>query len=78
MNPAGELMQAYLHSWNLMKGNLHQSPLAHFEWRVPVEENIIILFPSWIQHYVDDNNSNEDRISISFNFGVIDNRDVNK
>ena len=78
INSTGELMQAYLHSWNLMGDNLHQSPLSHFEWRVPVEENRIILFPSWIQHYVDNNNSNEDRISISFNFAVMDNRMVNK
>jgi uncharacterized protein (TIGR02466 family) len=28
----------------------------------------LIMFPSWVNHYVDPNNSNEPRISISFNF----------
>ena len=32
------------------------------------EENMLILFPSHFDHYVEPNNSNQDRISISFNY----------
>lgn len=32
------------------------------------EENMLILFPSHFDHYVMPNNSNKDRISISFNY----------
>ena len=35
----------------------------------PVEGNII-LFPSHVPHYVKPNNSDEDRISVSFNFTI--------
>ena len=31
----------------------------------------IIMFPSWLWHGVEPNNSNEDRISLSFNFSYI-------
>lgn len=31
------------------------------------EENLLLIFPSWLYHSVDPNHSNEDRISISFN-----------
>jgi len=37
-------------------------------WSFPVEKNILLLFPSWLTHSVDENkNATEDRISISFN-----------
>ena len=35
-------------------------------WQVPAKINRMVLFPSWLQHYVPKNNSH-DRISISFN-----------
>ena len=31
------------------------------------KNNLLLIFPSWLQHLVEPNNSNEDRISISFN-----------
>jgi len=34
----------------------------------PVEENDLYLFPSWLDHSVSPNLSNEERISYSFNF----------
>jgi uncharacterized protein (TIGR02466 family) len=37
------------------------------KWFIKPEENILYLFPSWINHYVQPNLSNEKRISISFN-----------
>jgi len=32
------------------------------------EENTFLIFPSWVQHYVEPNLSDEDRISIAINF----------
>tara|TARA_X000000368_G_C22766404_1_gene595169 strand:- start:51 stop:644 length:594 start_codon:yes stop_codon:yes gene_type:complete len=31
------------------------------------KENMLLLFPCWLEHEVEPNNTNEDRISISFN-----------
>ncbi len=39
-------------------------------WYTP-QNNILILFPSWLKHQVEPNQSEEDRISISFNINVI-------
>tara|TARA_R110000744_G_scaffold291734_1_gene402337 strand:+ start:157 stop:714 length:558 start_codon:yes stop_codon:yes gene_type:complete len=35
------------------------------------KENMLYIFPSWLEHYVQTNKSKKDRISISFNLGVI-------
>ena len=37
------------------------------EWTLPAKENYFYIFPSWLQHSVQQNNSSEDRISISIN-----------
>lgn len=37
------------------------------EWAIPPEENVLYLFPSWIEHRVGINLSDKERISISFN-----------
>jgi hypothetical protein len=34
------------------------------------EESKIIIFPSWMSHYVEPNENLEDRISISFNTSI--------
>lgn len=39
-------------------------------WRFIPKENTAYIFPSWLNHQVFVNNSGEDRISISFNFGA--------
>ena len=36
-----------------------------------IEENVLLLFPSWLKHYVNPNLSNQDRISLSFNTNFI-------
>jgi len=36
-------------------------------YRIPAKENRLLLFPCWLEHEVQPNNTNEDRISISFN-----------
>jgi len=36
-------------------------------WREPCEKDRLLIFPSWLKHEVDINNSDKDRLSISFN-----------
>ena len=36
-------------------------------WILPPVENQLVMFPSWLQHSVEDNLSDEERISIAFN-----------
>ena len=38
-------------------------------WTVAPEENKCILFPSYLEHYVESNLNKKERISISFNYG---------
>ena len=40
------------------------------------KENMLLLFPSWLEHEVEPNNTDEDRISISFN--LIRKKDVER
>ncbi len=37
------------------------------EARLPPEEGRIYVFPDWLEHGVDENRSNADRVSIAFN-----------
>ena len=37
---------------------------------IPPKENLLIVFPSWVPHAVETNLSQEDRISLSFNFSL--------
>tara|TARA_B100001029_G_C14837075_1_gene326197 strand:- start:45 stop:626 length:582 start_codon:yes stop_codon:yes gene_type:complete len=36
-------------------------------YRIEPKENMLLYFPGWLEHEVEPNNSNEERISISFN-----------
>ena len=36
-------------------------------WIITPEVGKLVMFPSWIQHFADPNNSNDDRICIAFN-----------
>lgn len=38
-------------------------------YNIAPQENRLLLFPSWLPHYVEHNKNEEDRISISFNIG---------
>ena len=40
------------------------------EWYFPPVTGRLLIFPSWLTHYVKPNLTNEDRISIAFNFSV--------
>jgi uncharacterized protein (TIGR02466 family) len=37
-------------------------------WKIEPEENICILFPSYLKHYVEPNLNKKERVSISFNY----------
>ena len=37
------------------------------QWTLTPQKDKLFLFPSWLKHRVDENRSNKDRISISFN-----------
>lgn len=52
------LLKHKIHSYNQYNSQ---------EWHITPEENVLYLFPSWIEHRVGINLSNEERISISFN-----------
>jgi uncharacterized protein (TIGR02466 family) len=72
-NPNGTLIDSYLTHWDLTQNanrlDFH-NPLLAYSSKVRPSENMILLFPSWTKHSVGRNNSNSDRISISFNTGV--------
>ncbi len=64
-NPAINL-QYHLDSDQLENYNEWAVP----NWHVLPETGLLLLFPSWLEHYVDPNISNEDRISIAFNLSI--------
>ena len=43
------------------------------DYKFPAREGKLLLFPAHLEHKVGDNNSDEDRISVSFNLELIDN-----
>ena len=49
--------------------------LDHF---IPPENNKLVMFPSWMQHSVDANASDHDRISISFNIFIFSEHYINE
>jgi len=46
--------------------NSYNSP----EWRIEPQEGQLIMFPSYLRHYVEENKRDEDRISLSFNIVI--------
>jgi len=47
------------------------SPVKQSNYPIVPEELACILFPSWLEHYVEPNLTNENRISMSFNIGEV-------
>ena len=69
-NRNADLIKCYFDYWHLKE----QTDYAMNEfnsqvWRVVPKENNLIMFPSWVEHYVEPNQSTEPRISIAFNYG---------
>jgi uncharacterized protein (TIGR02466 family) len=56
-------IENYLHSGKFIEYNEYNSS----SYSIKPEENVLYLFPSWLNHYVKPNLSKEKRISISFN-----------
>ena len=51
-----------------MRGGPNEWNRANSEvWSLDSSEDTLLIFPSWLDHYVEPNESDEDRISISFN-----------
>ena len=65
INPSSDFMDSCIDSENDLKNkNNKNSTQVVFE----PKENLLVMFPSWINHMVDPNmNETEERISISFN-----------
>jgi uncharacterized protein (TIGR02466 family) len=63
-NPIGNLMSSYLPKAYVNSYDRYNSSA----WNVSPKDGFLVLFPSWLGHSVDVNNSKEDRISISFNY----------
>lgn len=47
-------------------------PISKSDLPVDPEPAALMFFPSWLEHYVEPNNSDEERIVISFNLGETD------
>ena len=67
-NPNGHQTYTEINSYNQEFND--QFFIHHSYWLPPIEGRMII-FPSHLQHEVKENNSNEDRISVSFNITLI-------
>jgi uncharacterized protein (TIGR02466 family) len=39
-------------------------------WSILPEAGKLIIFPAWLEHYVEPNTSTEERISIAFNINI--------
>ena len=68
-NPNSIVQNSYLHYWHLLElatSSIFTSPTLN----VTPKENLLVIFPSWIEHSVGMNCSQYDRISIAFNFGI--------
>ena len=46
---------------------LEETPLTARTMHIPVKTGILIMFPSWLQHTVKENPSEETRVSLAFN-----------
>lgn len=67
LNPNANLLESYLVPKNLnINKNLFDYTLSSV-FSVEPKESCLIIFPSWLSHQVEPNNSDEDRISIAFN-----------
>ncbi len=56
-------IENYLPNKKIIEYNKYNSSI----WSIKPQENLLYLFPSWLNHYVEPNLSKEKRISISFN-----------
>lgn len=69
VDPLTSVRSAYEYNFHV-SGRLPLNNVFSKSWCYEPKEGLLILFPSWLEHYVEPNKSDEDRISIAFNIGV--------
>jgi len=47
----------------------HSHPIRNKDYPIEPERLALIIFPTWLEHYVEPSKSDEERIAISFNIG---------
>ena len=50
----------------------HYNIFNSTSWKVDVQPNTLVFFPSWVEHFADDNTDNEDRRILGFNSFAFD------
>ena len=63
-SPAAELISSYLPRGYVNSYDRYNS----CSWSVTPKEGTVVLFPSWLRHHVEINESKKDRITLSFNY----------
>ena len=63
-SPAAELISSYLPRDYVNSYDRYNS----CSWSVAPKEGTVVLFPSWLRHHVEINESKKDRITLSFNY----------
>jgi uncharacterized protein (TIGR02466 family) len=69
LDPLRQVRVCYEEYWHITD-SVSRNKLFYKKYEIIPEDGMLILFPSWLEHYVEPNNSDEDRISIAFNIGV--------
>ena len=69
-NPTQQLMYMFYHSEDSIFDMFDET--NSISWQIVPEVNKLVMFPGWIEHEVEQNLSNEDRISIAFNTAFYD------
>lgn len=77
--PKGSLTSGDLYFMSPFNGVVERIPYVHLSentgycdtrWRVTPEPGKLVIFPSWLMHWVTPNYSDDDRISIAFNISL--------
>ena len=58
-------------AWGNFIPESNQNAYSSPRWWLPAKANTLYIFPSWLKHSVQPNMSDEERISISFNFSKV-------
>jgi uncharacterized protein (TIGR02466 family) len=66
---SAQIRDSYMYNLGLI-GKLPKNNVFLRQWQYTPKEGLLLMFPSWLEHYVEPNESDEDRISIAFNIGV--------
>ena len=69
--PEGDHGNLYMISplipYKMCETHLKQTPYTLYEFDVPIKNNHLYIFPSWLEHGSRVNNTNQDRFTVSFN-----------